>query len=418
VSPEALLNVNAGNIEQSGAGGFIKKSAVGGNAQWVLNTAALNAYTDLYNSSVAIKVHLETSGNSYLTGGNLCIGNTNCTHALGVTGAGVASSGFSTGTPDVAEYIDASPSVAATDVVIADPAKAESVTTTSTPYDPAILGVISDGTSGFTMLNAHYGQQFDANADTPDSGAKPMTIAGRVPVKVTGENGAIQPGDYLTTSSTAGYAMKATHAGATIGKALGFFNGTSLSDQGTVLVLVNLSYYGGTGSTTADWQGGDPTVNNMIITGELKVDKLTVSGDAQFKGNVTIAGNTTIQGNLVLAAHIITQGNAPEVTVGENAGTGATVAIDGNDQSGTITIQTGKAIAGQQDSKDPSTGQLIQIQFHTAYAKAPRISLTPANDKAATLQYYYDADTQSFEIKTNTVPAANTTYQYTYLIMQ
>jgi len=37
-----------------------------------------------------------------------------------------------------------------------------------------------------------------------------LALTGRVPVKVTNENGPIVPGDLLTSSSTPGYAMKWT----------------------------------------------------------------------------------------------------------------------------------------------------------------------------------------------------------------
>jgi hypothetical protein len=40
-------------------------------------------------------------------------------------------------------------------------------------------------------------------------GEIPLAIVGVVPVKVTAANGAIQPGDLLTTSALAGHAMKA-----------------------------------------------------------------------------------------------------------------------------------------------------------------------------------------------------------------
>ncbi|HQK71963.1 MAG TPA: hypothetical protein PL101_12720, partial [Bacteroidales bacterium] len=83
--------------------------------------------------------------------------------------------------------------------------------------------------------------------------------AGRVPVNVTGENGPIQPGDFLTSSSTPGYAMKWTlldvneakdfddlkrilaenerRRGAIIGKALESFSGTG---TGKIMVLISL----------------------------------------------------------------------------------------------------------------------------------------------------------------------------------
>ena len=43
-----------------------------------------------------------------------------------------------------------------------------------------------------------------------DRGKIAIAIAGKVPCKVTTENGPIKPGDLLTTSSKPGYAMKCT----------------------------------------------------------------------------------------------------------------------------------------------------------------------------------------------------------------
>ena len=52
----------------------------------------------------------------------------------------------------------------------------------------------------------------------------PLAVVGIVPCKVSAENGAIQAGDLLVTSSTPGHAMKGTdHSkmlGAVVGKAL------------------------------------------------------------------------------------------------------------------------------------------------------------------------------------------------------
>ena len=80
----------------------------------------------------------------------------------------------------------------------------------------------------------------------PIEGKYPVALSGRVPVKVSLENGPIGVGDYLTASSIPGVAAKAIRPGPVIGKALeGFF--CSLDDQSTcplgkVLTFVNLSY--------------------------------------------------------------------------------------------------------------------------------------------------------------------------------
>lgn len=67
----------------------------------------------------------------------------------------------------------------------------------------------------------------------------PLALTGIVPVKATVENGEINPGDLLTTSSREGYAMKCQEKlncqGAIIGKSMG-----SLSKTGKVQILVTL----------------------------------------------------------------------------------------------------------------------------------------------------------------------------------
>jgi hypothetical protein len=67
-----------------------------------------------------------------------------------------------------------------------------------------------------------------------------MAMVGRVPTKVSTENGSIRVGDLLVSSSTVGYAMKGTDRarmlGAVIGKALAPLD----SGTGVILVLVTL----------------------------------------------------------------------------------------------------------------------------------------------------------------------------------
>lgn len=68
----------------------------------------------------------------------------------------------------------------------------------------------------------------------------PMALVGIVPLKVSAENGPIQAGDLLVSSSTPGYAMKGTDRdrmlGAVIGKALGRLD----SGTGVIEVLISL----------------------------------------------------------------------------------------------------------------------------------------------------------------------------------
>jgi hypothetical protein len=93
---------------------------------------------------------------------------------------------------------------------------------------PGVLGADKDGTT---------------RVDPDDV---PVAIVGIVPTKVSAENGAIQPGDLLTTATVPGHAMKASPVmvsgvalyptGTILGKALGSLeNGTGL-----IRVLVTL----------------------------------------------------------------------------------------------------------------------------------------------------------------------------------
>ena len=99
-------------------------------------------------------------------------------------------------------------------------------------YDTRVAGIVS-GAQG-----VHPGIQMK-QAGLLDSG-KNVALSGRVYVKADAVNGAIKPGDLLTTSGNPGHAMKvadhAKAAGAVLGKAM-----TGLAQgKGMVLVLVTL----------------------------------------------------------------------------------------------------------------------------------------------------------------------------------
>jgi hypothetical protein len=92
-------------------------------------------------------------------------------------------------------------------------------------YDQRLAGVVSSD-PGLTL-----------GWTTSDDA--PVALAGRVPLKVSLENGPIAVGDHLTSSTTPGRAMKATEPGATVGIALEPFDG-SQGSEGEVLTFVNL----------------------------------------------------------------------------------------------------------------------------------------------------------------------------------
>jgi hypothetical protein len=98
------------------------------------------------------------------------------------------------------------------------------------PYQANLLGVIS------TQPNQLYADDVFNEAENP----RPVTLVGRVPVKVVTENGPIVTGDLLTSSSIPGVAMKATSAGMVIGQALSSY---SADGVGKVVLFVNPFFY-------------------------------------------------------------------------------------------------------------------------------------------------------------------------------
>lgn len=90
------------------------------------------------------------------------------------------------------------------------------------PYQATLLGVVS--TDPAMTLGVRE-----------DEEAVAVALIGRVPTKVSTENGAIEVGDKLTSSSTEGVAKKATGSGRVIGIALESFDG----DEGRVKAFIN-----------------------------------------------------------------------------------------------------------------------------------------------------------------------------------
>ncbi len=117
--------------------------------------------------------------------------------------------------------------------------RARTVEKANSPYDVRVAGVYSTRPA---VLGA------DKDGETRiDRDEIPVAVMGIVPTKVTNENGAIQPGDLLTTSSTSGHAMKAKPlmvnevqiypAGAVLGKAL------EALDEGSGVIKVLLTLH-------------------------------------------------------------------------------------------------------------------------------------------------------------------------------
>ena len=129
-----------------------------------------------------------------------------------------------------------------------------------------------------------------------------MAVAGRIPVKVSSENGAINIGDLVAASSLEGHGMKATQTGRVIGVALEAFNATTSTSTSKVLVLVNPHWYytsdveilqgGGSGDMEMNNFTFDESLTTVIQVGTLVANNvytlsLTV-GTEERPGGITL----------------------------------------------------------------------------------------------------------------------------------
>jgi hypothetical protein len=137
------------------------------------------------------------------------------------------------GGADLAEPFQlSSTAIAKGSVVIIDPENPGKLKLSDQSYDQRVAGVVSGANGINPGISLHQEGLLE--------GGQNVALSGRVYVLADAENGAIQPGDLLTTSDTPGHAMKVSNhykaQGATLGKAMSGLK----EGKGLVLVLVTL----------------------------------------------------------------------------------------------------------------------------------------------------------------------------------
>lgn len=216
-APTVRLHVIGGIDTSPGGGGYLVLG----------DTSAANVSIDdneimARNNGGVVPLHLQANGGDVIVGqsGNSVLS----TPILEITGGSDLSEQF-----DVSAGGDIEPGM----VVSIDPANAGKLVVAARAYDKRVAGILSG--AGGVKTGMRMGQQ-GSLAD----GEHAVALTGRAYCLVDASNGAIEPGDLLTTSDTPGHAMKVTDhnlaQGAIIGKAMTSFE----SGTGLVLVLVSL----------------------------------------------------------------------------------------------------------------------------------------------------------------------------------
>gem|GEM_PF-2301679 len=161
-----------------------------------------------------------------------------------------------TNTGDYSEYFYSGQATETGDLMIVDnqtsPYSDTGKTTKSTqPYQSKILGVVTDMNRGTSFNNPN-----DDRHEKPEFAN--VGLLGHVYTKVCTENGDINPGDPLTSSSISGVAMKATKASQIVGYATENYSNSNSTSIKKIMVYVNPSYY-------------DPDIN-LTSTGQININ--------------------------------------------------------------------------------------------------------------------------------------------------
>ena len=200
---------------------------------------------------------------------------------------------------DLAEiYSTNDSSIGMGDVVSLDSSLTAGVKKSEGINDRGVLGIVSSKPA--MVIGGTNGEGVSA---------VPVALSGRVPVKVITENGAIEAGDYLTSSSVPGVAMKSNGVGSVIGQAMSAYNAEGI---GIVVAFVKNFDLGEIGETAlllgdvspvANADGTDNGLSTLVaeIQAETARDPVLIIGEKisdgkQFLTDFVVARVTAIRG--------------------------------------------------------------------------------------------------------------------------
>ena len=249
-------------------------------------------------------------------------------------------------------------------VVSLDPAVALGVTKSTSAYDANVLGVVS------SQPGLVIGSTEDSSSGTPVL----VALSGRVPVKVSAENGPIRPGDYITASSMPGVGMRATKAGPVIGKALTGYNGEGV---GTLVMFV--THGRGTGQPLTELLPGLEQEDTAAVGdfGKQLLAQLILNnqGNASSSAPSEIFTDRLAAGLEVISPRIIAQGLVVD-TIG---------ALDA-----AVTFENEVIFFGRPYFNADTAGlalirrgeQTVDVIFEKEYLTPPVVNVTPESESA------------------------------------
>jgi trimeric autotransporter adhesin len=253
------------------------------------------------------------------------------------------------------------------DLVALDNQNEKYVKKTLNKYDKNLLGVVST-TPGLTLSDG-----------TESSNAVMIALAGRVPVKVTTENGVISAGDFLTSSSIPGVAMKATKAGNIIGQAITSYTGQEIGEA-IVFVKNGVSNGAKLSEILPNQTSNQIDYNNLFnnISGQNTADLSDITTDRLMAGVEIISPKITTQ-------EIFTNSIKPLNKDGKII---LNRTIFDKDMAGTAVIK-----------KDSDR---VQIDFEKEYEQKPAINISMETNDINTLTQIFGENYQYLIANKNT----------------
>lgn len=211
---DAKANAAAGGTavlgEATGTDGVgVRGQANAGESAKAISGLSINGFAGYFDGKVQVISNSSDEANAFVVSVEF-----DNVARIDSDGKGFFNGGTQMGGADVAEFVLTSDAPGPGDVVEIDDQRPGHFRRAATRNSTAVAGVIS--TEPGVSLNARSGAT--AAVEGPQ-----LALVGRVPVKVTADNGAIQPGDLLVASNVPGHAMRGPQnpaPGTVIGKAL------------------------------------------------------------------------------------------------------------------------------------------------------------------------------------------------------